>query len=269
MAYLTGPLKYLGSFKDIRHYKLPGNDKIFAATKGFVTYSIYRDSPVFVENRKVNFEFTGQTKLASDIHQAMGDWSLGIVNRYFQGKMTSLLYDILVMDKEHLTGNRNIYLSKYKELLYQLEAYHYYKPLAEVFRCPYFVSEGPRNMVSVTVKGLYPLKQVKGPDKATHFKIYLSIGCVKDYIIDPRNNMYGSYEVVQGGHFRNETSSEWIPIDGSVMEDFTLSVTLPETHELTDSETVLRSFGIVYGRMTAEVVPLKKDRGSIVFLGAV
>jgi hypothetical protein len=269
MAELVGPLKYLGSFKDIRHYKLPGSSKIYAATKSVVPKTIRDNNPAFVRTRKENFEFTAKTQLASDIHEAMGEWSLSIVNRYFQGKMTAIMNDVMNLDPNKEKGHRNIYLSRYKDLLYLLDAYHYYKPLSEVMRCPYtIVDEGKRNTVTVVVKGLYPLKQIKAPDKASHFQIYLSIGCVKDYTYNEEYNTYGSYDFT-GGYFRKETCSNWIPVDSNLMEDITLTVSLPERHVLTDSDTVVRSFGIVYGRMTAEVIPLKKDRGSIAFLGAV
>jgi hypothetical protein len=269
MAELVGPLKYLGSFKDIRHYKLPGSSKIYAATKSVVPKTIRDNNPAFKKTRAQNFEFAGRTKFAKDIHEAMGEWSLPIVNRYFQGKMTAIMNDVMDLDPNILRGHRNIYLSQYKHLLYLLDAYHYYKPLSEVFRCPYtIVDEGNRNTVTVVIKGLYPLRQIKGPDKASHFQIYLSIGCVKDYIYNAEWNSYGSYDL-RGGYKRDETHSDWIPIDNGLMEDITLTISLPKAHVPTDTETVVRSFGIVYGRMTAEVIPLKKDRGSIAFLGAV
>jgi hypothetical protein len=47
----------------------------------------------------------------------------------------------------------------------------------------------------------------------------------------------------------------------------TLTVSLPDVFEAGDDITNVRSFGIVFGRMTREVIPLKKDRGSIAFLG--
>ncbi len=270
MAELVGPLQYLGSFKDIRHYKLPGSAKIYAATKGNVPKTIRDNNRAFENTRKENFEFKAKTGLASDLHSAMGDWASPVLNRYFQGKMTSIMNDIIILEKDVVKGHRNIYLSRYKNLLYQLDAYYYYKPLSEVMHCPYtVVDEGKRNTVTVMLKGLYPLKQIKAPDKATHFQIYLSIGCVNDYIYNERYNFYDSYPGFESC-FRNETQTEWIPIDNGLMDDIVLTVSLPDKHNtVTDSETVVRTFGIIYGRMTAKVFPLKKDRGSIAFLGAV
>jgi hypothetical protein len=62
--------------------------------------------------------------------------------------------------------------------------------------------------------------------------------------------------------------SEWIPINKKAMGDLTYTVTLPEGFILADDMTVVRTYGIVFGKMTSEVEPLKRDRG-ITFLGAV
>jgi hypothetical protein len=265
-----GALNYIGKFKGIKNYKILNSDIIYASTIGEVPKSIRENNPAYVNVRKENFEFSARSKLASDILAAMGDWAQPIVNRYFQSKMTAIMNDVMVLDKDMShRGHRNIYLSRFKDLLLLLDAYYYYKPLTEVMRCPYnVINNGERNSVTVVIKGLYPLKQISGPDKASHIRICLSIGCVKDYTYNAEYNMYGSYDL-RGGYFWEETKTDWIPIDAGLMDDITLTVSLPEDHVLEESETVLRSIGIEYGRMTAEVSLLKKDRGSIAFLGAV
>jgi len=269
MAKEYGNIKYIGTLGGIRHYTMEGTEGIVAATKGVVPKTILDKSPVFEGSRKGRFEFTSKSKLAKEIREALGDWSKLIVNRHLHPKMVKVMHNIAEMDDPLKFGHRNIYLSRYKEMLYQIESYYYYKPLAEILRCPFTVVEtDERNTVKLVLKGLYPLMHIKAPVKASHFKFYLSIGCVKDCIL---NEEYHRYETYTGLNqwFVKETCSEWIPINGGIMDDLTFSVSLPETHELTDSETVLRSFGIVFGQMTSKVEPLKKDRGSIVFLGAV
>ena len=109
---------------------------------------------------------------------------------------------------------------------------------------------------------------IKAPAKATHFQLYLRIGSVKDCIYNAEFNLYESYKSSSYWVVKY-TQSDWIPINGALMDDLTLTVSLPETHVLTESETVLRSFGIVFGQMTSKVEPLERDRGSIAFLGAV
>ncbi len=268
MAILYGPIKFRGRLKGLRTYKLTGSDEIVVATSGSVSKGIRQNNRAYDRQHETNFEFTARTKLAKDIRNALGDWTQTIVNRYLHGHLTAKMNDIQLLDKESDYGHRNVYLSRYKDLLYQV-VYYYYKPLSDIMQCPYtVVDEGDRKKVTVILRGVHPLKQIKAPVKATHFQIYLSIGCVKDYTYDAEWNFYGSYSL-RGRRKNCETSSAWIPIDGGLMEDITLTVSLPADYVLADDETVVRAFGIVFGRMTAEVVPLQKDRGSIVFLGAV
>jgi hypothetical protein len=269
MARQTGNMSYKGTMGGIRHYTMEGSEGVIAATKGVVPKTILDKSPVFEGSRKARFEFKAKTKLATEIRRALGEWSKPIVDRLLHSKMVSVMNHIIEMDDRMKFGHRDIYLSRYKEMLYQIPTYYYYKPLSEILRCPYtMVENGERNSVTLVVKGLFPLRHIKAPDKASHFQLYLSIGCVKDCIYDEEFHFYKSYSF-RKEWFVKETHSEWIPINETLMDDLTLTVSLPETHELTDSETVIRSFGIVFGQMTSQVEPLKRDRGSIVFLGAV
>ena len=269
MAKEYGNIRYIGTLGGIRHYPMEGTEGIVAATKGVVPKTILDNSPVFAGSRRSRFEFAGKSKLAKEIRGALGDWSLTIVNRHLHPKMVSVMHSIAKMDTESPDGKRNIYLSRYKEMLYQLESYHYYMPLAEIMRCPYIIEDtGERNTVKLVMKGLYPKMHIKAPAKATHFQLYLSIGSVKDCIYNAEFNLYESYKSSSYWVVKY-TQSDWIPINGALMDDLTLTVSLPETHVLTESETVLRSFGIVFGQMTSKVEPLERDRGSIAFLGAV
>lgn len=269
MARETGNIKYIGTLGGIRHYTMEGSEGIIAATKGVVPKTILDKSPVFKGSRKGRAEFKGKSMFAKQIREALGEWSETIVNRHLHSKMVAVMHNIAKMDTISVFGKRNIYLSRYKEMLYQIESYYYYKPLAEIMHCPYTVVEtGERDTVKLVIKGLHPVMHIKAPAKASHFQLYLSIGSVKDCIYNEEFHFYDTYT---GFHkcFVGETHTEWIPINGALMDDITLTVSLPEMHEFTDSETMLRSFGIVFGQMTSIVEPLKRDRGSIAFLGAV
>lgn len=268
MAEIDGPIRFKGRLKGIRAYKLTGSDKTYVATTGSVSKEVRKHNRAFDRQHDTNCEFTARTMLAKDIRNAFGLWSLPIVHRYLHGNLTAKLKDVQYMDKESIFGKRNIHLTQYKDLLYQV-TYYYYKPLSDILRCPYtVVDDESRKKVTVTLKGLHPLRQIVGPAQASHFQLCLTIGRVKDYTYDEEWKSYKSYGY-RGGYDNSVMESEWMAIDAGLMGDFSMSVSLPEAYDLKDDETVVRVFGIVFGRMTAEVVPLSKDRGSIVFLGAV
>jgi hypothetical protein len=174
--------------------------------------------------------------------------------------------DIVNLDKEHDKGHRALYLSKYKDLLYNAD-YHFLKPLSEILRCPYTVEpDENRNTVTVTIKGLNPSTHIKAPALATHFQLCLGLGRVHDYVYSD-NMLDWEPTSNQKISVNEQVLSAWIPVDSGPVEDITLSVSIPEKYMIGDDITVIRAFGIRFGRMTGEVVLLEQERGSIVFLG--
>jgi hypothetical protein len=267
MATFKGPFKYKGRIGNIRYYEVPGDDRTYAAERGSVPRSILKNSPVFEISRRNSFEFTPKSRCAKDVRLAFGDWAQPIVDRQLQCKLISIMNDILHMDKESEYGFRTIYLSRYKQLLYNVD-YHFLKPLSEILRCPYTVLEGEnRKNVTVTIKGLDPVHHIKAPAIATHFQLCLSLGTVKDYTYSPNDSEYLPRKN-KTGNVQMEILYPWTPVDSGSLEDITLSVSLPDEFEAGDDITIVRGFGIRFGRMTGEVVLLKQDRGSIAFLGA-
>ena len=149
--------------------------------------------------------------------------------------------------------------------------YYWYKPLRDVLKCPFTVETGEdRKSVTVRMADFVPKEQIKLPNEATHFRFCLSVGVVWDRVYDKDEERF--IEPYGNEFFFGccpEFKSEWIPKDAHPMGDLTFSISLDDTYQLKDDMTVLRCFGIVFGKMLSEVEPLKKDRGSIEFLGAI
>ena len=268
MATFKGPFKFIGRIGNLRYYQVPGDERTFVAERGSVPKPILDKSPVFKESRKTRDEFTPKSKCAKDIRRAFSDWSQPIVNRQLHCKLVSIMNDIVNLDKVSLKGYRNLYLSKYKNLLYNAD-YHFITPLSEALRCPYTVEpEADRKTVTVSIKGLYPARHIKAPALASHFQLCLSLGTVKDYVYNDYHKKWVPTRI-QNVNIHRETLSNWFPVDSLMLDDISLSVSLPEGYADGDDITIVRGFGIRFGRMTGEVVLLKKDRGSIAFIGAV
>ena len=266
MATFKGPFKFKGKIGNIRYYEVPGDDRTYAAERGYVSPDILNNSDVFAESRKTRDEFSPKSRCAKDVRNALGGWAQPIVNRQLQCRLISIMNDIVKMDKEHDKGHRALYLSQYKNLLFNAD-YHFLKPLSEILRCPYMVEpDENRNTVTVTIKGLNPSKQIKAPALATHFQLCLGLGRVKDYV---HNANLKDWEPTknQKSQVNNQILYAWIPIDSGPLDDITLSVSIPEEYVVGDDITVIRGFGIRFGRMTGEVVLLEQERGSIAFLG--
>ena len=131
MATFKGPFKFKGKIGNIRYYEVPGDDRTYAAERGYVSKNILDKSPVFEESRKTRDEFSPKSRCAKDIRKAFSDWAEPIVNRQLHCKLVSIMNDIVQLDKEHVKGKRALYLSKYKNLLFNAD-YHFLKPLTEI-----------------------------------------------------------------------------------------------------------------------------------------
>jgi hypothetical protein len=250
---------------------LIGCKEIVVAECGGATPEQIANNDAFVSTRKNNEEWKAVTQMAKQVKLHFGQSSKTIVNTFLIGSLNkAMLIALRMYGKEEDRGTRPLLLSAHKDVLDAI-TYHYYKPFGEIMKCRYVVDTGPdRKSVTVTLPNFKPKEQIKPPDQATHFQFCLSVGAVSDIVYDKDYERYTPvYNNIRMAQSLKEMESEWIPINAKAMGDLTYSVTLPEGFILADDMTVVRTFGIVFGKMTSEVEPLKRDRGGIDFLGAV
>jgi len=270
MARIYGSNRVVGTVGGIRHYRLPGCDFIVAAEKGGASKELIKNNPAFARTRENNEEWKGVTKLAKQVKISFGLDAATVVNRFLIGALNKAMLTALRRNPLEYRGQRSIFLSAHKDVLDAI-VYYYYKPFKDVMHCRFEVDTGPdRKSMSVRLTNLIPKEQIKAPGEATHFQLFLHLGVVCDLVFDLDNNYYrevydGRYHSGSGKTFL----TDWIPIDAGSMGDLTLTAELSEDYPLKDDMTVTRCFGITFGKMMSKVEELKKNRGSIEFLGAV
>jgi len=268
MATTDSPLNIKGSIKGLRFYNRKDCPHTIVGEKGGANIDLIRNNKAFEGLRKAENEFRGRSKCAKDIRRALGIWSHTVVNSFLQAKLAGLLMKVVKIDDILKKGKRAIYLSKYKEILNQIN-YYSYKPLNEILFCNYSVETSEDRMsVKVTLKGLNPKMHVKAPKMASHFQLCLSIGTVTDYEVASDSNIYIG-PIGANANRGSQYISEWIPIDGEIMDEVSLKVSLPDYFTIKDNHTVIRAFGIVFGKMMRTVEELGRETGSIVLLETV
>jgi len=270
MARIYGSKKILGTIGGVRHYKLPGCDFIIAAEKGGANKNLIKNNPAFARTRENNEEWKGITLSAKHVKRALGLSTATVVCRQLIGSLNKAMSVALHRDPVGIHGSRSIILSANKDV-FDAPQYWYYKPLRDILKCRFEVDTGPdRKSVTVRLSNLMPKEQIKPPAEATHFQFCLSIGVVCDYVYDPEAKKYSPvYDVTQMMSSQEDFESEWIPVNAGSVGELTFTVALPERFQLEEDMTVLRIFGIVFGKMTSQVEALKNNRGSAEFLGAV
>ena len=270
MARIYGSRKYLGTIGGVRHYKLPGCDGIIASETGGANDNQIKKSPAFARTRELNSEWQGVTLMAKQVKWRLGLDTATVVNRFLIGALNKAMVSVLRRDPVGKRGSRTIFLSAHKNVLDSIQ-YWYYKPFRDIMKCRFEVDTGPdRKSVTVRLSNLIPKEQIKPPAEATHFQFCLSIGAVSDIAYVAKDKGYSRvYDNAKMQYGISEMESEWIPINAKSLGEMIFTVALPEDFQLEEDMTVLRIFGIVFGKMTSEVEELKKDRGSAEFLGAV
>jgi len=268
MATTDSPLNIRGGIKGLSFYKREGSDKTYARTKGGANRETIRKSKAFKRLRLAQNELRGRAACAEDIRFILGRWADRIVNRHLQVKIAGVLQQVMNIDEVSERGRRAIWLSKYKEVLNQV-VWYYYKPLKEIMMCPYSVTTSEdKKTLTVTLKGLNPKRHIKAPAVASHFKLCVTIGRIADYEVTPGSKFYKK-PYGEDKFFYEELESAWIPINGPLMEDLSLTVSIPEKIVIKENHTVIRVFGIYFGKMTYRVDEIARDRGSIEYLGPI
>ena len=268
MARSKSPLSITGSIKDLSFYEVEGEDGIFVRQKGGANRNHIRNSPVFDKLRKAENELRGRSIVAKGVRKAFDLWAYGIFNRHLQAAVAGVLAQIQNMESNITTGKRGVYITKYKEVLNQVKWY-YYKPMKEILFCPYTVETSEdRKSITITFKGLNPKFHIKAPAAASHFKLFLGIGTVTDSVVYP-NSLRWTKPHGQNVDAVARAESEWIALNGPLMDDLTLTATLREGFVIKDDKTVLRALGIVFGKMMYQIEMIPRDRGSIEYLGGV
>lgn len=270
MGKIYGSNKFTGTVDGVRHYKIENNDDIIVSGSGGPTANQIKHNAAFERTRENMAEMTPRSKLASKIKFNLGQWSITVVNRYMIGAINAALRIAQKRNNDEKRGKRSIYLSACKDVLNNL-TYYYYKAFAEIMKCRYSVEiSADRRTLTIKLSNFNPNEQIKAPVEATHFQLCSSIGAVSDMVYSEDYERFAPvYDHIRMKHSIKEFEGPWIPIDRKAMGDSILSVTFPEDFILEDDMTVLSTFGIVFGKMTSEVEPLRRNRGSIVFLGAV
>jgi hypothetical protein len=270
MARIYGSKKVLGTIGGVRHYKLPGCDFIIAAEKGGANKNLIKNNPAFARTRENNNEWKGITLMGKIVKRRLGTDTLTVVNRFLIGSINKAILTALRREPDGVHGQRSIFLSAHRDVLDSIQ-YWYYKPFRDIMKCRFEVDTGPdRKSVTVRLSNLKPREQIKPPAEATHFQLCLSIGAVSDLVYLVEDKKYSPvYDSARMKNGMEEIESDWIPVNAKSVGELAFTVTLPDDFVLEEDMTVLRIFGIVFGKMTSEVETLKRDRGSAEFLGAV
>jgi hypothetical protein len=260
-------LDITGTLQNITMYTRQDSDKVIVRMKGGPSRKLIDKSPNFEKLRNNNNEWKGCTMLARDIRSVMGEMKR-LEDYPVTGFLNALAKKIQACDVESEHGQRNLYLSRHKELIGGFSLSRK-QVLESVLRVPVdsFIdrekAEAKVSIPSIDTK-LYLYNYRSLP----YFRIVIALGAVSDILCGKESHYY--QEDLWLENQQTSTESDWLPTYGTVpAQDYTLALNLSPNY-IIETTTLILCIGIEFGKMeiNGQVTPVKYTGcGKIVKVG--
>ena len=244
MAKQKGPLKYVGTIGDIRHFKIKGQEGYFAGMSGGPTDAQVKTAPEFERTRENMNEFGGCARAGKSVRVALSEVLNGMTDPQCTGRLTSLMKKINLEDGTEARGVRKIEISTQRTYLY---GFGFDKNIAftSIVYVPYSLTSSVDRLTStLTTLAVNPTNSINAPIGATHFRFINAIGVVSDFAY---NDATGTYE--PSNPDLNELSSSiygaYSPLNAAYAGE-TLACSLPPATVMTADISVVNCIGIEF-----------------------
>jgi hypothetical protein len=254
MAHQTGNIKYLGSFKSIRHYRNRNDRRIFAGEKGGANGGQISDNPAFARTRENMSEFKGCGQIVKAIRRGLEHLVSEHTDKGFTGRLIALVKMINLRDEKGIRGKRGIYFSLNKAILKTLNLHENRKIDHQLKRSITKSHSESRTEATITLNGLNPDPQFI-PTTAKYFRVHNHLSVITDFEYSEELKKYNPLS--KNDEMSAYAYSNYIPVNtpltGSVRAAF------PEGTILTEMDTVLQCVGIEFSTRlgTGEFLPFK------------
>ena len=241
MAYQTGNIKYIGSFKSIRNYQNANDPKIYAGEKGGANRDLIMNNPAFARTRENMSEFKGCGMAVKAIRQGLISVVQEHTDTRFTGRLVSLVKMINLKDSEGLRGFRAITFSRNRPLLKTVTFHEKKKIDFDLRKCIRTSHPESRAEATMTVTGLNPNPQTF-PGNADAYRMFNLISIISDY---GYNGEGKKYEPLSSLNSMNVlVYSDYTPVNTPLTAE--VKASFPEGTLLTESDTVLQCVGIEF-----------------------
>ena len=189
MAILTGALSYLGSFKNIRHYRNLYDRKIYAGEKGGANRNLIMKNSAFKRTRENMSEFGGCGVAVKAIRHGWQNLLPENADAHFTGRLMKITKKINLLDIVGKRGMRAIIFSACQNMLQKI-VFNTRVNFTEMIQCRFSCSHSlSRDRALVWVSDL-TIRQNYVPQGATHFRLQNHISVVSDFVYSMKNRRY-------------------------------------------------------------------------------
>jgi len=216
MARQKGPLKYVGTLGDIRHFKIKGNQGYFAGLTGGPTADQIATDPAFQRTRENMNEF-----------------------------VTAIMKKINLEDGSESRGKRAVLISSVPQYLSGFE-FNRFTSFDGTFSAPYTITAGAnRDESTLDVPAFNPLNYLNIPSGATHFRIINGISVISDFEYNAATKVYEPKDAALN-ELKAVEYSNYLPVDQAITTTTSLVATLPGTPTMTTDVMVVNVVGIEF-----------------------
>jgi hypothetical protein len=209
MARQVGPMKISGTLGDMIYYKRGNN--FFVKLKSYTNPKHIAKGPGYNAQRANMMEFGHASKAGQLIYLAFAHSHRLAKDVNLGAHLTREVRRVIKSDKHNEYGKRNI-IDGETSLMEGFE-FNENAPLSKVLLAPYTASiNTATGKMQVTIHSQNLHKMVKAPAPATHFIVQLAAS---------------SIDFINRQHVSDASSSETLPLEGTLTSPLTLTVKLP------------------------------------------
>ena len=244
MAKQKGALKYIGTFGDIRHFKIKGLEGYYAGLVGGPTGEQIKTATEFERTRENMNEFGGSAAAAKSVRVALSQIIKQFSDSRLTGRLTAIMKQINLEDQTEARGKRAIEISTQRQYLEGLE-FDANLSLSGLFNAPYSLSNTvARDSATFTIPAFNPANLVNAPAGSTHFRLLNAIAVVSDWVY---NDTTGKYEPtdIPLNELSDVKYSGFLDLN-AVTAATTVTTTLPGSPTMTATVSVLNCIGIEF-----------------------
>jgi hypothetical protein len=244
MARQKGPLKYVGTLGDVRHFKIKGMEGYYAGMVGGPTGDQVLNAPEFERTRENMNEFGACARAGKAVRTGLSQLMKQMADSQLTGRLTSVMKKINLEDQTEARGYRKIEISTQRNYLKGFE-FDRNTSFNGIFNAPFTVSHSnDRGSGAMVVPSFNPMNLLNAPSGATHFRLISALSVVSDFVYNATTNSYDALDP-EANEANDVKYSAYLDLYATTPST-TISTELPDGILPTEDATVLQCVGIEF-----------------------
>ena len=245
MAKQKGPIKYIGTLGNIRHFKIKNTEGYFAGMIGGPTAEQIKTDPAFARTLENMSEFGGSAIAAKAVRVAFSEIVKSIADSRLTGRLTAIMKRINKEDTTGIRGQRSILVTLFSDNFKGVE-FNKKITFGSIMNAPFTITTNvDRNNSDLLIPAFKPKNRINAPVGATHFRIVNAIGTLSDYVYNSETKQYEPINDALNMK-QNVAYSPYLDLNANIGTDTTITTTLAGSPVIPFELVVLNVIGIEF-----------------------